>query len=215
MLVLGSDCTICYDTGEDLLQSLHKVDQFGLYDIVFDSVSSDDPRDAASSYEQRLRVTRGGGGSGAAGGGGRVGVLDEQAGMYIMLGGHVSTADRQTDRQTDIHTSYCALLTAHGSLTRLADSIPSSLCQVSDWIKAHILRFLGWNLFGCHRLLFWVRFPVCFEHLTRLRGYCEQGQLSTTLAGTYAFTTEGVQQGRWGLYCLLSPAVCCCLLLPD
>jgi hypothetical protein len=60
-----------------------QVDEFGLYQVVFDSVSSDDPRDAASGYERRLRRT----GSAA---GDRIGVLDEQAGVYIMLGGHVS-----------------------------------------------------------------------------------------------------------------------------
>jgi hypothetical protein len=81
---IGSDCTLCYDSGEDLLQLLHsQVDRHGLYNIVFDSVSSDDPRDAAHGYEKRLRCT----GSAA---GGRVGVVDQQAGVYLMLGGHVS-----------------------------------------------------------------------------------------------------------------------------
>eukprot|EP00603_Paraphysomonas_imperforata_P007508 CAMPEP_0114439582 /NCGR_PEP_ID=MMETSP0103-20121206/15275_1 /TAXON_ID=37642 ORGANISM="Paraphysomonas imperforata, Strain PA2" /NCGR_SAMPLE_ID=MMETSP0103 /ASSEMBLY_ACC=CAM_ASM_000201 /LENGTH=172 /DNA_ID=CAMNT_0001610353 /DNA_START=74 /DNA_END=593 /DNA_ORIENTATION=+ len=113
--------------------------------VVFDSVSSDDPRDAAHGYEKRLLNT----GSAA---GDRVGVLDKQAGMYIMLGGHVS-----------------------------------------DWIKAHLLRFCGLNLFGRHRILFWVRFPVCFDYLNILRGYCEKGQLTTSLANTYPFTKDGVR----------------------
>ena len=82
--VSGSDCTICYDSGEDLMQLLHEqVDQHGLYEVVFDSVSSDDPRDAVHGYEKKLRCT----GSDA---GDRVGVLDTCAGVYIMLGGHVS-----------------------------------------------------------------------------------------------------------------------------
>ena len=80
---IGSDCTICYDSGEDLLRLLHdQVDEFGAYNIVFDSVSSDDPRDASHGYENRLRNTKSADGS-------RSGVIDQQTSVYLMLGGHV------------------------------------------------------------------------------------------------------------------------------
>ena len=59
VLSLGADSVVCYDAGndeDDVITSLRDItSQFGLFDVVFDSVSSDDPRDDAHEYEKRIR----------------------------------------------------------------------------------------------------------------------------------------------------------------
>ena len=50
-----------------------------------------------------------------------------------------------------------------------------------DWIKAHIRRFIGVNLFGSRRELFWVRFPESTGYLKTLKRYCEEGKLKVVL----------------------------------
>ena len=62
-----------------------------------------------------------------------------------------------------------------------------------DWIKAHIRRFLGVNLFGGKRELFWVRFPEATSYLMALKQYCEEGRLKVKIAAVKPLSTEGVR----------------------
>jgi NADPH:quinone reductase-like Zn-dependent oxidoreductase len=57
-----------------------------------------------------------------------------------------------------------------------------------------LIRYLGINLFGPTRELFWVRFSLSSEHLKKLAKYCESGDLSVFVAESFPFTTKGVQQ---------------------
>jgi NADPH:quinone reductase-like Zn-dependent oxidoreductase len=53
--VLGADEVIFYDRSEDFLEDLRgAISRHGLFDLVFDSVSSHDPRDASFAYESRI-----------------------------------------------------------------------------------------------------------------------------------------------------------------
>lgn len=56
-----------------------------------------------------------------------------------------------------------------------------------------MIRYLGVDLFGPTRELFWVRFPQSSEYLKLLASYCENGSLAV-FTQEYPFTTTGVQQ---------------------
>ncbi len=54
---MGADTVICYDQCNDVIESLTDiVNQEGQFDLVFDSVSSHDTRDAAFQYESSMRL---------------------------------------------------------------------------------------------------------------------------------------------------------------
>jgi hypothetical protein len=81
---LGADEVICYDSPEvkqiGMIKTLQKIVQLhGKVDIVFDSVSSHDPRDRLSSYEHQIREVRRNEGE--------EGAILKQDGKYLMLGG--------------------------------------------------------------------------------------------------------------------------------
>ncbi|CAF3293166.1 unnamed protein product [Rotaria socialis] len=69
---LGADNVIAYDGSEDVLQALQTItSRHGPFDLVFDAVSSHDPRDASFAYESRIRNLR----------------PPLLSGMYIFIGG--------------------------------------------------------------------------------------------------------------------------------
>ena len=63
-----------------------------------------------------------------------------------------------------------------------------------DWVKAHVRRFTGINLFGKGRELFWVRFPESTSYLRLLTQYIEEGKLKVVIAGKKPLTNEGMPQ---------------------
>jgi NADPH:quinone reductase-like Zn-dependent oxidoreductase len=72
---LGADEVIFYDRSEDFLEDLRgAISRHGLFDLVFDSVSSHDPRDASFAYESRIRNAN----------------PKMVTGMYIFIGGLVA-----------------------------------------------------------------------------------------------------------------------------
>ncbi|CAF3139377.1 unnamed protein product [Rotaria sp. Silwood2] len=72
---LGADDVIAYDGCEDVLESLRAVtSRTGPFNLVFDSVSSHDPRDATFAYESRIRNV----------------TPKLLSGMYIFIGGVVT-----------------------------------------------------------------------------------------------------------------------------
>ena len=64
----------------------------------------------------------------------------------------------------------------------------------SDWLLAHIKRFLGFNLFMGNRELFWVRFGNSSDELKTLCGYAESGTLVPVITMHLPFTHLGVQK---------------------
>jgi hypothetical protein len=76
---LGADHIVCYDTCSDIIDPLLDIcSNQGCFHVVFDSVSSDDPRDACYQYETKIRVLNG------------HRLMQPLPGsMYITLGGHV------------------------------------------------------------------------------------------------------------------------------
>lgn len=146
---LGADEVVCYDDPNvkevGIIKTLQNiVKKHGKVDIVFDSVSSHDPRDRILSYEHQIAEVRKREGE--------EGAILSKDGTYLMLGG-----------------------------------------LWNDWFKAHVMRYLGINLFGKNRLLFWVRFPNSSGHLNHLRFLIEENLLRVYLTMRYPFTSEGVQ----------------------
>ena len=94
----GADHVVCYDEENVVAGLQHIAEIDGLYDFVFDSVSSDDPRykytiefckllsyltffrDAVHEYEKRICSSS-------------PPVFNHSTGIYIMLGGHVSSVE--------------------------------------------------------------------------------------------------------------------------
>jgi hypothetical protein len=84
---LGADEVVCYDSEEvqqqgagGVIRALQKiVERRGKVDIVFDSVSSHDPRDQLASYEHQIHATRSREGE--------AGAILKNDGKYLMLGG--------------------------------------------------------------------------------------------------------------------------------
>lgn len=136
---LGADQVITYDADDFMARFATIVRERGPFDLVFDSVSSHDSRDARFAYERRIR--------------GAQPRLMRENGMYVFIGG-----------------------------------------RVDDWVRAHVRRFLGVNLFAKGRELFWVRFPGSAADLAALARFCAAGQLKVTLAHCLPFTEEGVRQ---------------------
>jgi len=143
---LGADEVVCYDD-KDVIRAGGVVEVLseivgrrGEVDIVFDSVSSHDPRDRKCSYEHQIRSRKG------------ADRVLSRRGIYLMLGG-----------------------------------------LWYDWLKAHILRFLGLNLFGDDRRLFWVRFPNSSEYLRKLSFYSESDALKVAVSERFPFTEHGLQ----------------------
>ena len=64
----------------------------------------------------------------------------------------------------------------------------------ADWLKAHIKRFLRFNLFPNNRELFWVRFSNSSEQLETLCDYCESGKLMPIVSKHLPFTQLGVHE---------------------
>ena len=72
---LGSDEVLLYDRSTDILKDLHAATfHHGPFDLVFDSVSSHDPRDSNFAYETRIRNAK----------------PKLVTGMYIIVGGIVT-----------------------------------------------------------------------------------------------------------------------------
>ncbi|CAF1643846.1 unnamed protein product, partial [Didymodactylos carnosus] len=72
---LGADEVLFYDRSADILADLRGVtSRHGPFDLVFDSVSSHDPRDASFAYESRIRNVK----------------PKMVTGMYIFIGGLVT-----------------------------------------------------------------------------------------------------------------------------
>ena len=72
---LGADDIVFYDLSVDILKDLHAIRSiYGPFDLVFDSVSSHDPRDTNFAYETRIRNAQ----------------PKLVTGMYIFIGGVVT-----------------------------------------------------------------------------------------------------------------------------
>ena len=135
---LGASDVVPYDgagAAGDVVDKLEALCNLkGKFDVVFDAVSSHDPRDHVANYERRIRDR---------------GLL---AGTYVIVGG-----------------------------------------LKEDWIKAHVKRFLGVNLFEKGRSLHWVRFPNATPYLKQLKEIIEAGGLKPTIGQVFPLTSKGVQ----------------------
>jgi alcohol dehydrogenase len=135
---LGADRVISYNDCDVIDSLVGAVREGGKYDLVFDSVSSHDPRDHSHSYEAKIKAN---------------GVLKDE-GMYVIIGG-----------------------------------------LRNDWIKVHVLRYLGVNLFKKGRILHWVRFPNATPYLDKLRSVIEKGDMIPEVSEVVRFNDDGIQGG--------------------
>jgi len=136
---LGADRVVAYDDGDCIARFADIVREQGPFDLVFDTVSSHDPRDAGFDYERRIR-------------GARVPLVSAR-GRYVFIGG-----------------------------------------QVGDWVRAHVKRFFGIDLFPRGRELFWVRFPHSATQLAELARFWAAQRLRVTVAAALPFTAAGVRE---------------------
>ena len=139
---LGADTVINYDKTDNLEQDFARaVERMGLFDMVFDTVSSADARDALYHYENNIR----------------------NSSYPLMVKG------------------------SEGKYVRLSGS-------PTDWLLAHMKRFLGFSFFQRNHGLFWVRFGNSSEELEELCCYVESENLMPVISMHLPFTQLGVQK---------------------
>ena len=139
---LGADNVINYDKTDNIVEDFARVvESIGMFDMVFDSVSSADARDALYHYEDSIRNSS------------HPLMVKGSEGRYIRLSG-----------------------------------------SPTDWLLAHIKRFLGLSIFQRNHGLFWVRFGNSSEELEELCSYVESEKMMPVISMHLPFTQAGVQK---------------------
>jgi hypothetical protein len=64
---------------------------------------------------------------------------------------------------------------------------------VSDWLLAHMKRFLGVNWFELGRMLHWVRFPMSHEYLNSLRYFVDNKNMRVQVSEELKFSEANIQ----------------------